>query len=96
MEDIFREELKDIKQFWGSKKNNSKRPHRMSVCFALGKVEKWQIDSKYICKSPNVRKRTHKHFFSKLFLQNIKRLRKRSICVCIFSFHKTINIWCKF
>lgn len=35
MEDIFREELKDIKQFWGSKKNNSKRPHRMSLFVLL-------------------------------------------------------------
>lgn len=70
MKDIFREELKDIKQFWRSKKNNSKRPHIMSsfVCFTLGKVEKRQIDSEYICKCPNVRKPTCKHFFLKIIL----------------------------
>lgn len=30
---IFREALKDIGQFWGSEKCNSKRHHRSGFCF---------------------------------------------------------------
>lgn len=79
IKDTFKEELKDIEQFWRSKKSTSK-DSREVFCFclvvffslALGKIEKWQIDSEHISIPQNVRKPTYKHYFSKLFPHALK------------------------